>query len=84
MSDDAITVVLRGAAAERLRRMVAEEGHASAEDAVASLLHASEADDPALEAWLRDAVMIRLNAAAADPTRLRSLAQVRERLLGGR
>jgi hypothetical protein len=76
-----LKIVLRGAAAEKLQKLVSEERYARPEDAVEDALEALEASrDPALDAWLRDIVATRADALAADPARARTPEQVRARL----
>jgi|CXWL01.1.fsa_nt_gi hypothetical protein len=81
MSD--LTLVLSGAAADKLRKLVAEERYERPEDAIADALDALDASrDPALDAWLRQTIVARAEAFASDPTRALTPNQVRESLLG--
>jgi hypothetical protein len=76
-----LKIVLRGAAAEKLRKLVSEERYARPEDAVEDALDALQASrDPALDAWLLDVIATRAEALAADPSRARTPEQVRTRL----
>lgn len=76
-----LKIVLRGAAAEKLKKLIADEHYAHPEDAVEEALDALAASrDPALDAWLRTAIAGRAAALAADPARGRTPDQVRERL----
>ncbi len=78
-----LSLVLKGAAAEKLRKLVAEENYAGPEDAIADALDALDASrDPALDAWLRQTIVARADALASDPTRALTPSQVRESLLG--
>jgi Arc/MetJ-type ribon-helix-helix transcriptional regulator len=79
-----LTLVLTGAAADKLRKLVAEERYARAEDAVADALDALDASrDAELDAWLRDTIAARAEALAADPGRTLTSQQVRDSLRGG-
>jgi Arc/MetJ-type ribon-helix-helix transcriptional regulator len=79
-----LTLVLTGAAADKLRKLVAEERYARAEDAVADALDALDASrDAELDAWLRDTIAARAEALAADPGRTLTPQQVRDSLRGG-
>jgi len=81
MSD--LTVTLTGAAAAKLRKLMAEEGYARAEDAVEGALDALDASRaPELDAWLRETIGARADAFAADPGRTMTPDQVREALFG--
>lgn len=81
MSD--LTITLTGETAEKLRKLVAEEHYARAEDAVVDAIEALEASrDPALDAWLRDTIVARAEAFAADPGRALTADQVRTQLFG--
>jgi hypothetical protein len=78
-----LTLVLTGAAAGKLRKLVADERYARPEDAVADALDALDASrDPALDAWLRQSIAARAQAFAADTSRGLTPSQVRECLLG--
>ena len=78
MSD--LTVTLTGAAAAKLRKLMAEEGYSRAEDAVEGALDALDA--PELDAWLRETIDARAEAFAADPSRAMTADQVRGALFG--
>lgn len=81
MSD--VTIVLRGAAAEKLRKLMTEQRYTQPEDAVEDALDALQADaDPALDAWLRETIAQRAEAFSADPSRALTPDQVRALLLG--
>lgn len=81
MSD--LTITLTGEAAEKLRKLVAEEHYARAEDAVVDAIEALEASrDPTLDAWLRDTIVASAEAFAADPARALTADQVRAQLFG--
>lgn len=83
MSEPTTTLILCGADAERLARIVKSGGYASPEAAVADALATLEdSADPALDAWLRDVVAQRFDASAADTTRNVPLDEARRRLLG--
>jgi antitoxin ParD1/3/4 len=76
-----VKIVLSGATAEKLQRLVSEARYARPEDAVEDALEALEASrDPALDAWLREVVATRADALAFDPSRARTPEQVRARL----
>ena len=76
-----LKIVLSGAAAEKLRKLVSEERYARPEDAVEDALDALEASrDPALDSWLRDVVTARAEALAGDPSRAHTPEQVRAQL----
>lgn len=78
-----LTITLRGDAAEKLRKLIAEEHYVRAEDAVVDAIEALEASrDPALDAWLRDTIAARAEAVAADPGRTLTADQVRAQLFG--
>jgi Arc/MetJ-type ribon-helix-helix transcriptional regulator len=80
MSD--LTITLTGEAADKLRKLVADQRYARAEDAIAEALDALEASrDPALEAWLRDVITARAEANAADPARSLTADEVRAQLI---
>jgi hypothetical protein len=73
------TLVLKGAAADKLRKLVAEEHYDRPEDAVADALDALDAGrDPALDAWLRQTIAARAEAFAADPSRALTASQRRQ------
>jgi hypothetical protein len=81
MSD--LTVTLRGAAADKLRKLMAEEGYAKAEDAVEGALDAlDDSRAPEIDAWLRGVISARADAFAADPSRAMTPDQVRKSLFG--
>jgi hypothetical protein len=81
MSD--LTVTLTGAAAAKLRKLMAEEGYMRAEDAVEGALDAlDESRAPEIDAWLRDTISARADAFAADPARAMTTDQVRKSLFG--
>lgn len=81
MSD--VKIILSGAAAEKLRKLVAEENYARPEDAVEDALEALEAArDPALDAWLREDILARARAFDADRSRAVTPQQLRDRLFG--
>lgn len=74
-------IVLRGAAADKLRKLVSEESYERPEDAVEDALDALDASrDPSLDTWLRDVAVARADALANDPTRGRTPEQVRAQL----
>ncbi len=76
-----LTIVLTGAAADRVRKLMAEEHYAGPEDAVAEALDALDASRaPDLDRWLRDTIVARAAAFAADPSRALTPDQVRARL----
>ena len=76
-----LTIVLSGAAADKVRKLVAEEHYPGPADAVADALDALEASrDPELDRWLRDTIVARAEAFAADPSRALTPDQVRARL----
>ncbi len=76
-----LTIVLTGAAADRVRKLVAEEHYSGPAEAVADALDALEANrDPELDRWLSDTIVTRAEAFAADPTRSLTPDQVRARL----
>ncbi len=78
-----VKLVLKGAAADRLERLVRESAYASPEAAVADALEALESGlAPELDAWLRDVVAPRLDAMRASPQSSLTVEQVRERLFG--
>ena len=74
-----VTIALRGAAADKLRKLVAEDNYADPEAAVADALEALDANrDAALDAWLREVVAERLDD--ADPAQALTGDQVRSLL----
>jgi Arc/MetJ-type ribon-helix-helix transcriptional regulator len=76
MSD--LTITLKGDVAKKLRKLMAEERYARAEDAVADALEALDASrDPTLDSWLRDLIVARAEAHAADPSRRLSADELR-------
>jgi hypothetical protein len=78
-----LTITLRGATADKLRKLVAEEQYARPEDAVADALEAlDENRDATLDAWLRNTIAARADAAASDASRLLTPDQVRKQLFG--
>ena len=78
-----LTITLRGATADKLRKLVAEEQYARPEDAVADALEALDDNrDATLDTWLRETVAARADAAANDSSRLLTPNQVRRQLLG--
>lgn len=80
-----VKIVLRGAAADKLRKLVTENAYASPEDAVADALATLEASsDPELDTWLRETIVSRARVLEADPGRGLTPDQVRERLFGKR
>jgi len=80
-----LKIVLRGATADKLRKLVAEEHYAHREDAVADALGALEAScDPALDSWLKNVVAARADALAGDPSRTLTAEEAHAtRKLGG-
>jgi len=76
-----LTITLKGAAAEKLRRLVADGRYAQAEDAVADAIDALDAGAD-LDDWLKQTVAARAEAHAADPARALTPAQVRAALRG--
>lgn len=81
MSD--VTVTLTGVAAEKLRKLMADEGYTRAEDAVEVALDALDASRaPEIDMWLRNTISARAEAFAADPARAMTPEQVREALFG--
>lgn len=78
-----LALILTGATADKLRKLVAEERYARPEDAVADALDALDANrDPMLDTWLRQTIAARAEAFAGDPTRALTPNQLRESLLG--
>lgn len=81
MSD--LTVTLRGAAADKLRKLMSEEGYAKAEDAVEGALDAlDDSRAPEIDTWLRDVISARADAIATDPSRAMTPDEVRRSLFG--
>jgi hypothetical protein len=81
MSD--LTVTLTGAAAAKLRKLMAEEGYSRAEDAVEGALDAfQDGRAPEIDTWLRDTVAARADALAADASRAMTPDEVRKSMLG--
>lgn len=80
MSD--LKIVLRGEAADKVRKLVADGRYAQPEDAVADALDALPIDDdPEMEAWLRSEIPRRLDALDADPSRGLTIEELEARLL---
>lgn len=77
MSD--LTVTLKGAVADKLRRLVADGRYARPEDAVAEAIEALDAGAD-LDAWLGETIAARAEAHVADPSRALTPAQVRAAL----
>jgi hypothetical protein len=78
-----LTITLRGATADKLRKLVAEEQYARPEDAVADALDAlDENRDATLDSWLRNTIAARADAAASDASSLLTPNQVRKQLFG--
>jgi Arc/MetJ-type ribon-helix-helix transcriptional regulator len=83
MADQTLTLILTGADAERLARLMKSGNYTSAEDAVSEALAALEdAAGPVLDAWLQEVVANRVDAHDAGPARGIPLDEARRRVLG--
>jgi antitoxin ParD1/3/4 len=74
------TVSLPEEHAAYIDRLVASGAYASASEVVRAGLRALQERDAAVERWLRDDVAAAYDAVAADPSGVRDLADVFERL----
>lgn len=64
-----VTITIRGAAAERLQKLVSEKQYDGPEAAVTDAIDALEAEgpaDPEFDAWFRDVVIPRADASSDD------------------
>jgi putative addiction module component (TIGR02574 family) len=78
-----LTITLKGAAADKLRKLVAEEHYARPEDAVADALDAlDDSRDAELDSWLRDTIAARIDEHNADPSKALTPEEVRRELFG--
>lgn len=76
-----LKIVLRGQAADKVRKLVADGRYAEPEDAILDALDALPIDDdPEVEAWLRETVVPRAKALEADPSRGLTVEELRARL----
>ena len=74
------SVTLPNEMADMVRNKVASGAYASESEVMRDGLRALEARDRAIERWLRQEVVPALGAMKADPSRGRTLAQVRATL----
>ncbi len=78
-----VTLRLTGDAAATMQRLMREGGYDTPEAALAAVLSDyALGDDPVLESRLRDVVVSRYDAAAADPARAVSVDEARRTLRG--
>jgi len=74
-----LTLTVKGAVAEKIRRMVADGRYQRAEDAVADAIDALDAGAE-LDTWLRQTIVARAEANTADPSRALTPDEVRAAL----
>jgi putative addiction module CopG family antidote len=75
-----LSITLPSELAEMVRARVESGEYASESEMIRDGLYALEMRDLALEAWLREDVAAACDAMKADPSRARSIAQVRTSL----
>ena len=83
-STQQMSITLPNDMAEMVKEKVAAGEYASESEVIRDGLRTLAARDKAIEKWLREQVVPAARALNADPSRARSVAQVRERLARNR